>query len=327
MNFISQILNIGGQIFPLIVNKTAYHGTGQFNPSIYYDDNEGLLINIRHCQYSLFHSEKGIFEHPYGPLVYLNPENDISLTTKNYFGKINSSTCSLDFVSEIDTSLLDQKPLWTFVGLEDARIVKWENKLYLSGVRRDTTTNGQGRMELSEIILDKDQYKEVARFRIPAPGKDDSYCEKNWMPVLDLPFHFVKWSNPTEVVRVDIEEQKCETVFLDNQPPKHIDFRGGSQVISFDNFRIACVHSTFLYKSEAGRKNAKYQHSFIVWDKDWNIIKTTPLFSFLNFDIEFCCGMTATDNDIYISFGIQDNAAYIIKMPKQFLREYIFNNG
>ena len=36
-----------------------------------------------------------------------------------------------------------------FIGLEDGRLLKWNDKYYLTGVRRDTTTNGQGRMELS----------------------------------------------------------------------------------------------------------------------------------------------------------------------------------
>ena len=74
----------------------------------------------------------------------------------------------------IDTSLLDQEPKWEFVGLEDARIVIWDGKTYLCGVRRDTTTNGEGRMELSEIV----DGKEVNRYRIEPPN-GHTYCEKN----------------------------------------------------------------------------------------------------------------------------------------------------
>ena len=43
-----------------------------------------------------------------------------------------------------------------FVGLEDSRIFRWEGDLYISGVRRDTTENGQGRMELSKIEVTED---------------------------------------------------------------------------------------------------------------------------------------------------------------------------
>ena len=53
--------------------------------------------------------------------------------------------------------------MWDFVGLEDARLVKWNETYYLCGVRRDTTTNGQGRMELSEIDIKDDSVKELKR--------------------------------------------------------------------------------------------------------------------------------------------------------------------
>ena len=63
----------------------------------------------------------------------------------------------------IDTTKLDVKPIWNFIGLEDARIVKWLDKYLICGVRRDTTTNGQGRMELSEIEIFDDKVNEIKR--------------------------------------------------------------------------------------------------------------------------------------------------------------------
>ena len=63
--------------------------------------------------------------------------------------------------NKIDTTKLDKEPLWDFVGLEDSRIFRWEGDLYISGVRRDTTENGQGRMELSKIEVTEDAVKEV----------------------------------------------------------------------------------------------------------------------------------------------------------------------
>lgn len=326
MEFVRVAIEGGGRIAPLIITDTSYNGTGLFNPSVYCDSDH-VLVNIRHCQYTIYHAEKGRFEHPYGPLVYLNPENDRSLTTKNYLGKLNSSTLELENCNLVDTSALDVKPLWEFVGLEDARIVKWDDKLYLTGVRRDTTTNGQGRMELSEVVFQDGRYKEVSRFRIPAPGTDNSYCEKNWMPVLDMPFHYVKWTNPTELVSVDPVRKTCTSIHLGTPVPREWDYRGGSQVITLGDFRIACTHTTFLFKSELGRKNARYRHSFIVWDKHWNLVKTTDLFSFLDFEIEFCCGMAIQGEKIFITFGTQDNAAFILEVPVETVRKFIFNHA
>lgn len=148
-----------------------------------------------------------MFQHQWGPLTYVHPENDMHLRTTNYYLELDSN---LNVVrhNKIDTSKFDTyDPMWDFVGLEDARIVRWNEKLYITGVRRDTTTNGQGRMELSEIQVNSDSVVEVSRFRIPPPKDPNSYCEKNWMPVIDKPFHFVKWCNPTEVVKVDPESK------------------------------------------------------------------------------------------------------------------------
>lgn len=315
MNLVAKTLNNGGRIRPLIIPQTFYHGTALFNPSVL-NDNGTLLVNVRHCQYTIYHAEKNVYEHPYGPLVYLNPETDQTLTTKNYLCVLDSDL-NIKQQQIIDTSKLDVKPIWTFVGLEDARLVRWDNKLYASGVRRDTTTNGQGRMELSEIVYEKEVPKEVSRFRIPAPAPDTSYCEKNWMPVIDMPYHYVKWCNPTEVVKVDPETKTCETVFIGKYTQKPYDYRGGSQVIPYGDYRIACVHTVDLYKSEAGRKNARYRHCFIVWDKDWNVVKVSDQFSFMNAEIEFCAGMAEYNGKYLITFGFQDNAAYILELSKE----------
>ena len=146
---VKPVLDQGGSIHPLIIPAEHTNGTGLMNPSIYVDNGK-LLLNIRHVNYTLYHSENKKFQHRYGPLQYLHPENDRNLRTWNFYCTVNDDL-SLDKIIKIDTSTLDAPPIWEFVGLEDGRLFRWDNKLFLSGVRRDTTTNGQGRMELSEL--------------------------------------------------------------------------------------------------------------------------------------------------------------------------------
>lgn len=325
MSFVKHVLENGGTLSPIIIPAEHTNGTGLFNPSVYYDElTDTLLLNLRHCQYTLYHSEKNIYEHEYGPLIYLNPENDITLTTTNYLCTINDNM-QVSSWSKIDTSLLDVKPIWEFVGLEDCRVVRWEGKMYVSGVRRDTTPNGQGRMELSEVVASKGIVREISRFRIPAPGKDDSYCEKNWMPITDMPYHYVKWCNPTEVVKVDPEQKTCVTAHLEERSyvPKPYDYRGGSQVIPYKDGRLALTHTVNLYKSQAGRKNATYRHAFITWDKNWKVKKYGVPFDFMGAEIEFSAGMTKYKDDYVISFGFQDNAAYLLRVPGKIFEEFV----
>ena len=324
INFAKLAIENGGSIYPLIIPHTELKGPALTNPSIY-NDNGKLLLNLRNINYTLYHSEKKKFEHHWGPLVYIHPENDIRLRTWNYMCEVDGNM-RIKKYSKIDTSKFPDKELWEFVGLEDARIVRWDEKLYICGVRRDLDEVGTGRMELSEIEITESGVKEINQYRIPTPGNDDSYCEKNWMPILDMPFHFVKWTNGTEVVKYDINTGKTEQVLVTHWKDLGcIDLRGGSQIIRMnDQYRFALNHETYLFKSEQGRKDGKYRHRFIVWDDNWDIVKVSKQFSFLNADVEFAVGMCEYKNDYLITFGFQDNAAYLLKVSQDFVKEFIF---
>ena len=325
--FAKHVLNDGGDIHPLIIPSDLTNGTGLMNPSIINIDGK-LVVNIRHVNYTFYHSEKKLFQHPWGPLTYLHPENDMHLRTENYYCELNESF-EIERFSKIDTSKFDTyKPMWDFVGLEDVRLMNWNGKLFTSGVRRDTTTNGQGRMELCEIEVQEDKVVEVSRQRIHPPQNKNSYCEKNWMPVLDQPYTYVKWCNPVEVVKVN-ETPTNEKVFESNWVESetiHLgdtahftdkDPRGGSQVIPIGDNYLTLTHDVDLFKSEVGRKDGVYRHRFILFDKNWNVIKSTKDFSLMNGHTEFAAGMCHYKDKILITFGFQDNAAFVLEVnPK-----------
>lgn len=324
MNFVKLALENGGSIHPLVIPAKELKGPAITNPSIY-NDNGRILVNLRNINYTLYHSEKNKFEHHWGPLIYIHPENDLHLRTWNYMCEMDENM-RIKWYHKIDTSKFPDKELWDFVGLEDARIIRWDGKLYICGVRRDLDKVGTGRMELSEIEITESGVKEINQYRIPTPGVNDSYCEKNWMPIIDMPFHFVKWTNGTEVVKYDVENNVTEQISLsDWKDFGCIDLRGGSQVIPYDDEHHFCLnHETYLTKSEQGRKDGTYRHRFVVWDKNWNIVKVSRQFSFLTGEIEFAVGMCEYGNDYLITFGFQDNAAYLLRVPQDFVKKYIF---
>ena len=325
MNFVKLALENGGSIHPLIIPSQHLKGPAITNPSIY-NDNGRILVNLRNINYTLYHSEKKKFEHHWGPLIYIHPETDLHLRTWNYMCEMDENM-RIKWHHQIDTSKFPDKELWEFVGLEDARIIRWDGKLYICGVRRDLDTIGTGRMELSEIEITENGVKEINQYRIPTPIDKNSYCEKNWMPIIDMPFHFVKWTNGTEVVRYDINTGTTHQAYLNGWKDLGcIDLRGGSQVIPYDNeHHFALNHETYLFKSEQGRKDGTYRHRFIVWDNNWNIVKVSKQFSFLSGEIEFAVGMCEYGNDYLMTFGFQDNAAYLLRISKSFVKDFIFN--
>ena len=162
-SFSKYVLENDGEIRPLIIPAELTNGTGIMNPTIYRMEDGTLIVNIRHVNYTFYHSEKKLLQHQWGPLTYLHPENDMHLRTTNFFCVLNDDL-SIKSFTQMDTSKFDTyKPMWDFVGLEDVRLVVWDNKLYATGVRRDTTTNGQGRMELSELNVIDGKVVEVSR--------------------------------------------------------------------------------------------------------------------------------------------------------------------
>lgn len=322
---VRHVLDRGGSISPLIIPPEASGGTGLLNPApLVWNDK--LILNLRVCNYILYHAEAAKqFNNRWGPLTYLHPEDDHTLRTRNFLCSVNEDL-SIDRYTEVDMSKFWSTPRWTFIGLEDARLVDWGGSLYMCGVRRDTTTNGQGRMELSRVELNEDDWSavEVDRFRIPAPGQDDSYCEKNWMPILDKPFHFVKWTCPTEVVKADPVTRTCETVAMQHGYMHQTDLRGGSQVMRWGNYYVAVTHEVNLWFNYLKQKDGRYSHRMVVWDQDFNIVGVSPdRWSFLGGDIEFCSGGTIWRGDMLLTFGFQDNSAHLLRVPGDVVDEMI----
>lgn len=321
MNLVQKSVLNGGKLAPLIVPSAI----GAMNPSIFIDEDGDILVNVRVVNYTLYHSEnKQIFPSKWGPLSYLHPENDRSLGTTNYLCRLNGDLKIINSTL-VDTSKFDVPPLWEFTGEEDCRVVQWDKKYYLIGVRRDTTTHGEGRMEYSHIKLNKKKWtaKETKRVRIPTPGDNTSYCEKNWVPILDKPYHFIKWASPVEVVKADPDVSACSQVSIRQGLVTPKDQRGGSQLVKWGNVYISITHDVDLTKNYLIQKDAVYRHRLLVWDEQLNLVGISKDFSFLDGMVEFCVGAAIYDKDLLISFGFQDNAAYVLRTPKLVVEDLI----
>ena len=317
----------GGSISPLIIPGELTDGTGLCNVSVFIDDNDDIIANIRHVHYSLYHSEfNQNFYSVWGCLAYLNPEDDIVLRTGNYLCKLNPDTLEVDTHQKIDTTKHDTKPKWTFIGLEDVRVFRWNDILYACGVRRDVKSDGEGRMELCEVNWTEDKCEEVTRDRIEPPSP--AYLEKNWMPILDMPMHFIKWTNNLEIAKIDPVNKTSKIVIRKEYNLKvPFELRGGSQVIPWkDGSRICITHEVDFYHNPGNHKDAHYYHRFVIWDKNWNLEAVSKPFKFMAAKIEFACGLALKDNNFIITYGYQDNAAYALKMPTKLLDNLNWEN-
>ncbi len=316
MNLVQRAVAQGGKLAPIVIPHGLTSGTGLMNPSIFIDSDGDILVNLRHVNYTLYHAENSQkYPSRWGPLSYLHPEKDQRLVTENYVCRLDAD---LKMTNYAKVEMLDlHTPIWEFHGLEDARLVQWDDQYFLVGVRRDTTTTGQGRMEYSKVTIDKETWtvKETQRVRIPAPAPDESYCEKNWVPILDKPYHFVKWTSPVEIVKASPEKSECTQVKLKQCIATPMDQRGSSQVIRWKGRYISITHDVDLFKNYLKQKDGIYRHRVLVWNDDLDLVGISSQFSFLDARIEFCVGAAVHDGDLLISFGFQDNAAFVLRTP------------
>ena len=343
-SLVNDCLDKGGSIHPLLISPELTKHLSLCNASILeLKKNSRYLLNIRWVSYYLHHCENNQkYQTPWGPLNYVRPDCDGRLRTENYICDLNLESMSPENPRKIDESKFPVPQEWDFVGAEDLRLTEWEGKIYGSGVRR-FFPDGRGRMQVSSLSVNKDKATEEERFFIEAPSDVNSYCEKNWMPLTDSPFSYLKWCTPLEVVEADLSRtitpsrdypvtdpinntvkpiaNLCPSrtrIVRPNKFPEGLEPRGGSQVIPYKDYYIAAIHEVEGSHNEKGDRDALYYHRFIVWDKKWNLVNYSDRFTFIHGRIEFCCGMASYKDNFLITFGFQDNSAYLFKMPKKY---------
>ena len=98
----------GGSVTPVIIPSSLTDGTGLCNPAINKIDGK-LKLNLRHVKYNLYHSEQCKFPLQWGPLAYLNREDDVKLRTINYLCDIDSKTLAIKSIEKVDPILSKNK--------------------------------------------------------------------------------------------------------------------------------------------------------------------------------------------------------------------------
>lgn len=334
-NFVNICLQGGGQIMFIDYNEHNPLWPGYCNPSIMWDNKtKDFKLILRNVNYVLHNS--GDNERNWcgwGPCFYSIPQEDgRNLKTRNFIGVSKDPFNNGFKFLEIQTK--PYNPIWEFQGEEDARIIRWDDKLYTTGVRRDDNEKGMGRMELMllkepSIIADNKtmEYYEESRLKINGIGDNSTYCEKNWMPIQDIPYHYIQSSNPLRIIKVNPDTGEVSPIIekpKDDNLLKHFDMlRGSSQCIPWKDGHITLVHTCELWFTRNGRKFAKYMHVFLWWDNDWNLKKVSPLFTFGDFMVEFTTGLEYHDGYFYIPFAIQDNFTYLLKVPENTIETFL----
>jgi glycosyltransferase involved in cell wall biosynthesis len=198
------------------------------------------------------------------------------------------------------------EPVWPSVrGFEDARVFAWRDALWCIACVRELTPDGWCEQVLARINENESGPCRLTDWRVLRPEGPRQH-EKNWMPrVTDDALEFIYLCDPTRLV-----DERGKTLTETIPPIQAHLFRGGSQLISFEDGWLALVHEVRVLR-DGGQRH--YRHRFVWFDQAARLCRVSRSFFFQNRGIEFAAGLAwHTDGRrLMISYGVEDQEARV----------------
>lgn len=274
------------------------------NPSIYTWDNQLWMIQ-RTVNYIIT---------PHGSY---DMQGDTAIKTRNFLLKLNPD---LSVASAGEILLPDDlpEPLYTLVlGFEDCRLFAWNDSLWCTSTVRELNQPGYCQIVLARIDPLEDGNYKLSNWRHIAPKGLPVQNEKNWMPqVVGDKLHFVYSHDPLRVIDDQGNTVSCEPIAVAAD-----GFRGGSQVIKFDNGWLDIIHES--HNMHDGRR--RYTHRFVYYDQQMRLVGYSDAFFLKENGIEFAAGIAINPvtTDVVVSFGFNDRDSWMVSLTKQAVRQLL----
>ena len=203
----------------------------------------------------------------------------------------------------------------SYKGLEDVRLVVWDDTLYGIGFRPDIIAG--------KVIPQFIEFNDDFSFKHTWFLNTNKYMEKNWQPIYDEPFTFMYDPDNAHIVKLDIESLEetsdpvLPVVINDIDTP---DFTGrlcgSTQVVTLpDETHISICHTSHRYLGFDQQMHWIYNHYFVLYDKDMQNKRISIPFHFIDDCMEFTCGMCMAHDNIVITFTLYDGAPQVISIP------------
>lgn len=312
MNSLSTYAKMNGGTFTVLNPPSLVAGTDLIatNPSLVFYNGK-YYINQRIINYTkLYSSEKfAIYTDDINQLIYHGGPDDRYVST--------------NVVTDADTGrqwtlALPEHSKTKYSGLEDAKFVVWDGRLYIYGTRCDVYY-GQG--NICVYLIDAEDFT-VEREWVVKNRPNGAVLEKNWMAIPDKPFHFVYSPCPTIVARVDLDD--CSFTLGKPSPNELTDGMKGSAPLCRvdDDTYLALVHDSDGGFNEYGRYLLKYRFKAVLYDNNFKIKRTSDWFSFMDDTTEFCCGMCVNNGNITFTHSLFDGSSYLTEMKLEKFLEF-----
>jgi predicted GH43/DUF377 family glycosyl hydrolase len=245
-------------------------------------------LNTRYVSYWLYANGVYYFNHP-----------DRIIENKNMISELDEDMHPISHFEMEEAIDMPEHAASFSKGLEDIRLYSVNG-----GVKFVATTVSYSPSSRCRIMNgDYDVYThQYSNCRILDPPNPDSYCEKNWIPLIrnsedgvDEEFFIYKWK-PLEIGKVDPATNTLAIVekFQVNAPLFH-KVRGSTPFIECEDGLLALVH---LSEEHSPRH---YYHMLVLLEKNtFRPLKYSRTFCFRTLGVEFCVGFRIAENEKYV---------------------------
>jgi tetratricopeptide (TPR) repeat protein/predicted GH43/DUF377 family glycosyl hydrolase len=273
--------------------RLAERGWTWFNPSVAVND-DGVHLLVRSSNYTLQSGRR-----------YAIFDQDRVFRTRYTHLRLDASIDLRDLAPIIDRTEREGRSDVPITSDEDCRLIRLGDQWLATATARDRNPDGICQQVL--LRLEGDAW--VDRRILSAP--DDGH-QKNWMPfVSDGHLLAVYWCHPLTVFRIDPGSGDHEQIARHDTTPLATAFRGGSQGIEVNVGWLFVIHEVVNHDLE----HRVYLHRFIRLDHAFRLTHVSAQFFFGRKGIEFCAGMARLGDDLLISFGVDDEEAWIARLP------------
>lgn len=191
------------------------------------------------------------------------------------------------------------------LGFEDSRLFFCNGEAWCTSTVRQLVSDGLCEIVIAKISdFDKEECY-ISDYKIIRPQFIQRQNEKNWMPIVISNSIFFLYSNdPVRVCDINGNLMSEDHISISAD-----SFRGGGNLVEFDDGWLAIVHESNLMHDWKRR----YVHRFVFFNKDLKMKKITESFCFQHIGIEFAPGLTIhpTNGKIIIGYGVHDKNSFL----------------
>lgn len=248
-------------------------------------------------------------------LIYISNDTRPGSTSCNGIMDSNLNELVYENVGNSTTTLANGV---SYKGLEDVRLVVWNDILYGIGFRPDVIPG--------KVIPQFVEYNNDYTIKRSWFLNTRMFMEKNWQPICDKPFTFVYDPVGANTIYLDLTKLHESTnpnvpdVINDIDTP---DFSGrlcgSTQVITLpDETHVSICHTSHKYQGFDLQMHWMYNHYFVLYDKDMQKLQVSVPFHFMDECMEFACGMSmlnVPNDDVLISFTEYDGSPHVLTIP------------